>query len=187
MKVTENGCNMVKFPCHGDQFFNDIIRLSENMCIVARRDAYSVVSNLKYETQLLVKWVEHNSFPEKFQLMLVMLVRSEGRLCDNIGIIINRWLQNFWYGIKARLKSIEIDPTGSPLSRNNLHYSHIHTKADWHPYLRVNADKKINIYFQNILTFDPISIVRLSLTWQSNYTSIHFLSYMSFPLLYRVI
>ena len=65
-------------------FFNDIFYLSEkcnlynyaddNVCSVAGRDVSSIVSNLKSETQLLVKWFEHNSFqanPEKFQFMLI--------------------------------------------------------------------------------------------------------------------
>ena len=80
-------------------FFNDIFYFSDkcnlcnyaddNVCSVAGRDVSYIVSNLKSETQLLVKWFEHNSFqanPEKFQFMLI---RSERSHYDNIKMTIN--------------------------------------------------------------------------------------------------
>ena len=79
-------------------FFNDIFYFSEkcnpykyaddNVCSVAGRDVSSIVSNLKSETQLLVKWFEHNSFqanPEKFQFMQIGSERSH---YDNVEMTI---------------------------------------------------------------------------------------------------
>ena len=86
---------------------------------------------------------------------------------------------------KLGLSPLQLTQLIHPCPKGIPHSSHMHTNADWHPHLCLNADKNFeNIFSKYVAIWSDIERSKIFDMVNKIHTAISFYFCMSFPLLY---